>query len=843
MGLPGGQNLGAARTVQVRRPKSEDVAARAGVSRTTVSFVLNDRPGASISEPTRQRVLAAAAELGYEPHHSARGLAAGRTHTLGLVLRQSTEQVAEDALLAETLRGLSTAARAERYRVLVEPYGPSNESYGDLVGSRRTDGLVVSGPRTDDEELLSLADAGAPVVIQGWLPKSGLPSVDVDNVAAARYAVEHLIGLGHRAIGLITNAPLAYTAAAARLAGYRDALAGAGIEPDPGWVAEAAFDAASGRRAMSTLLARDELTAVFVASDVVAFGAIAAIREAGLRVPDDVSVVGFDDIPLAAFFDPPLTTIRLPAYELGRAAGAALLDRIHGREVNARTVLPTELVIRSSTGPPRGHRGRSRDRPDPEPVPIRRRRDSQNSSSETSRKESDRMSRISRARPTAFLAAVMLVAAACGGSTATSAPAATSGGSSSQAPGGSSGGGQIGGQVNVWTAWGGGELADYQKVLKPFIDQTGIQVNLLTIRDQDLQLSNNVAAGTSLPDIANPPNPDKYSDWASKGIMKPLEDALGDKFATYTTNTVPALTADSPANGVFGGKHYLMFVRTQVKGLIWYNPKVFTATPPATWDDMLKITPPSGTKLFCAAFESGDASGWPASDDLANIVMRQSGEQVYVDWYSGKHKWSSPEIKSAYQAFGQMVANDNLYGGTNYALTTNFGKAGDGLFSSPPGCLFMEQATFIPSFFEQNDPSLKGQAGTGYNFFPHPKFNDQYSGNVEGFADSFVMYNDTPQARALMQYMLSDQAQQIWVDQGDAMAASKNITKYPNAIFENAAKIVAGAKNILLTAGDQMPADMQHAFWKSLLDYTADPSKLDSILAHLDEVQATAYTK
>ncbi|HLX35238.1 MAG TPA: LacI family DNA-binding transcriptional regulator [Candidatus Limnocylindrales bacterium] len=356
--------------MQVRRPKSDDVAARAGVSRTTVSFVLNDTPGTSISPATRERVLAAAAELGYQPHASARGLAAGRTHTLGLVLRQSPEQVAEDALLAETLRGLAAAARAERYRVLVEPYAPNDGAYGDLVRSHRTDGLVVSGPRTDDRELAGLAAAGAPVVLQGSLPGVDLPSVDVDNVGASNLAVEHLIGLGHRAIGCITNAPLTYTAAAERLQGYLAALEDAGIERHPELTAEAAFDAASGRRTMSQLLARGSLTAVFVASDVVAFGAIAAIREAGLRVPTDVSVVGFDDIPLAGFFDPPLTTIHLPAFDLGRAAGVALLDRIHGRPVNSRTVLPTELVVRSSTAPPNPRRGRSRDHPASLPAPT-----------------------------------------------------------------------------------------------------------------------------------------------------------------------------------------------------------------------------------------------------------------------------------------------------------------------------------------------------------------------------------------------------------------------------------------------------------------------------------------
>ena len=338
--------------MQVRRPKSEDVAARAGVSRTTVSFVLNDRPGASISQATRERVLAAAAELGYQPHAAARGLAAGRSHTIGLVMRQSAEQVAEDALLAETLRGISTAARAEGFRVLVEPFGANDGDYGDLLRTRHADGLIVSGPRVDDAELQRLVASGAPVVLQGSLAGLDVSSVDVDNVAAAKSAVRHLLALGHRRIGCVTNAPLSYTAARERLEGYREALTEAGIGPTDDLVVQADFSASSGRTATAELLRRADPSALFVASDVVAFGAIAAIREAGLRVPDDISVVGFDDIPLAAYFDPPLTTVRLPAHELGRTVGAALLDRIAGRGVEARTVLPTELVLRSSTGPP-----------------------------------------------------------------------------------------------------------------------------------------------------------------------------------------------------------------------------------------------------------------------------------------------------------------------------------------------------------------------------------------------------------------------------------------------------------------------------------------------------------
>jgi DNA-binding LacI/PurR family transcriptional regulator len=340
-----------------KRPTSADVAAKAGVSRTTVSFVMNDRPGSNISLVTRERVLTAAAELGYHPHASARGLAGGKSHILAFVLRQSPEQVAGDATLTETLRGLAAAARTAGFRVMVEPLGPTAGSYDALLRAGHADGVVVSGPRIDDAGLAALARDGFPIVLQGSLPGVDAPSVDVDNVAGARRAVEHLIGLGRRRIACITNAPLAYTAAQQRLDGYREALAAAKLPFDTSIVAQADFDAGSGHRIMAELLARGPIDAAFVASDVVAFGAIAAIREAGLRVPDDVSVVGFDDIALAAFFDPPLTTVRLPAFDLGLAAGTALLDRVAGRPVPNRTLLPTELIVRSSTAQAQEVRG------------------------------------------------------------------------------------------------------------------------------------------------------------------------------------------------------------------------------------------------------------------------------------------------------------------------------------------------------------------------------------------------------------------------------------------------------------------------------------------------------
>jgi LacI family transcriptional regulator len=337
-----------------RRPTSADVAAVAGVSRTTVSFVLNERAGVKIPDETRRRVLDAAAQLDYHPNSVARQLAGGASRALGLVLRQTPEQVANDGVLAETLRGLAQAARAANHRVLVETLAPGDGRYASLLRSGRTDGLIVSGPRYDDEDLADLVHDGFPVVIQGSHPGLDVPSVDVDNEAGARLAVDHLLALGHRRIACITNAPLAYTAASERLTGYREALAAAGLADDPDLIAEGAFDAQSGHRAMAEILARTTPDAIFVASDVVAIGAIAGLRDAGLTVPGDVSVASFDAIPLSAYLDPPLTTIRLPAFDLGLAAGRAILERIAGRPVAARTLLPTELIIRASTAPRHG---------------------------------------------------------------------------------------------------------------------------------------------------------------------------------------------------------------------------------------------------------------------------------------------------------------------------------------------------------------------------------------------------------------------------------------------------------------------------------------------------------
>ena len=450
------------------------------------------------------------------------------------------------------------------------------------------------------------------------------------------------------------------------------------------------------------------------------------------------------------------------------------------------------------------------------------------------------------ARVLAVAITAVLFSAACGGSSNNGGTASNCK-TPSSTPSGSTN------SITIWPAWGGQELKAFQDVLAPFEQQTGITVDITTNRSSS-QLATAVNAGATLPDIAPGPTVDKIQDWAcNKGIMHPIEDVLGSSaFNAYISGTYPALTTPPSGQstdlyiGVVNGKHYEEMVKTQVKGLFWYNKHVFTGTAPKTFSDLLNIDPSQygAQKLFCAGLSSGDASGWPASDQIDNIIMRENSAQFYTDWINGKVKFSDPKIKKGYQDYLQEVSEKNVYGGANTVLSTAFGTAGDPLFkpvgSSKAGCLFLEQATFISNFFTQDFPNLNLKAGTDYDFFAHPSIDPQYSGNVNGFYDQMAVYNFTPAVQKLMRYLATSQAQQIWADDGGTLAALKAI-QYKDPVFAHAADIANGAKNLLVTAGDFMPTDMQKAFWKSLLDVTKDPSSLDSVLKTLDQVQSAAY--
>jgi LacI family transcriptional regulator len=331
---------------------SEDVAKYAGVSRTTVSLVLNGVNSIKIGAETRQRVLDAAATLGYVPNAMAQALVSRRTQAIGLVFTRQPHHIATDPFLPQVLDGMLEVVRANNLRLLIDIVEPEHQeqAYHELVRAKRIDGIVFSGPRLDDVALVNLEKEGFPTVLMGQLPGSNFYSVDVDNRQAARQAVEYLIGLGHRKIACITNAPLSYSASSDRLLGYRDALEQAGIPYDEALVRAGDFEPESGYIQMNSLLSSGvSFTAGFVASDAVLIGANGSLREQGLRIPEDISLIGFDDIAWSKYVDPPLTTVRLPAQALGNQACTMLLKILSGQTVEEKNlVLPTELVIRNS---------------------------------------------------------------------------------------------------------------------------------------------------------------------------------------------------------------------------------------------------------------------------------------------------------------------------------------------------------------------------------------------------------------------------------------------------------------------------------------------------------------
>ena len=337
----------------MNRATAEDVARRAGVSRSTVSFVLNNVPGMRISPETRQRVLRAALELDYHPDAIARLMVTGQSKLLGFVLVAGARRAGADVDLADILHGLSHAAAARGYQVILVA-SPAEHSSGALTAvlrERRVDGFVLLGPQFDDLAVQQLQATGVPLVQIGHQPDSDVPFVAVDQAGGARAATEHLLEAGRRRIALLTPPAPADASSAERMDGYRQALLAAGVAYDDQLVRYADLAADSGRAAMDDLLsAAAPPQAVFATSDILAAGALRAIHRRHLCVPKDIAVVGFDDLPLAQFMDPPLTSIRVPAYELGRAAGD-MLTRLLAKEPVERggALLPTQLVGREST--------------------------------------------------------------------------------------------------------------------------------------------------------------------------------------------------------------------------------------------------------------------------------------------------------------------------------------------------------------------------------------------------------------------------------------------------------------------------------------------------------------
>jgi LacI family transcriptional regulator len=325
-----------------------DVARAAGVSAMTVSRVINGPE--KVASATRERVEAAMATLDYRPNQMARGLASGRSHSIG-VLTVDTALYGPRAALA----GIEKAASARGYSVtithLTDVDREAVERGVGLLRSRAADGVILLQPLMSHAAVFP-GSGGLPMVAIHAGNPDKYPLVTVDNSLGARLATEHLLGLGHRTVWHIAG-PLDWYESAERVRGWREALADVGAPDNP--ITHGDWSAASGYAATKQLLgAEPDVTAVFVANDAMALGALHAINELGLRCPDDISVVGFDDYPEAEFFSPGLTTIRQDFDELGRLSLGLLLDEIEsGASTAEHVTLDPSLVVRQSTAAPR----------------------------------------------------------------------------------------------------------------------------------------------------------------------------------------------------------------------------------------------------------------------------------------------------------------------------------------------------------------------------------------------------------------------------------------------------------------------------------------------------------
>jgi DNA-binding LacI/PurR family transcriptional regulator len=346
----------------VSRVTIADVASAAGVSKTAVSFAFNNPE--RLGRATLERVLGVAQDLGYTPHPAARALSMRRSGTIGVLIPQRLSTVFANPFVSELIQGMGELCEEHDLTLLLVP--PLDGSLEGAIRQASVDGFISLGLSPDDRAIEVLDRIGIPTVLVDSDASAGHPAVNVDDEGGAEAAAKHLLGLGHKQLAIIVLPPArsqvnSTPTAARRLKGYKTAITEAGAPPPPAVLA--GISVAAGQRAFESFpKGKRRPTGVLAMSDMAAIGVINAARAAGMDVPEDLSVVGFDDVPASAWTNPPLTTVRQPIVEKGRLAARLLIQRMKGKAVESPPPLRTSLVIRNSTS-----------RPGPSDLPIKRR--------------------------------------------------------------------------------------------------------------------------------------------------------------------------------------------------------------------------------------------------------------------------------------------------------------------------------------------------------------------------------------------------------------------------------------------------------------------------------------
>jgi alpha-glucoside transport system substrate-binding protein len=421
-------------------------------------------------------------------------------------------------------------------------------------------------------------------------------------------------------------------------------------------------------------------------------------------------------------------------------------------------------------------------------------------------------------------------------------PTPASPGTTPAAPAETDPGQQLGGTVSVLAVWGDEELDNFLAMVAPFEERTGISVEFEGTRDLNAVLTTRIQGGNP-PDLAGLPGPGQLMEYAAAGNLVPLENVLNmDQMRQeYDEGFLQLATVD--------GQLYGIFIKAAVKSLVWYNPPAFEAAGyqiPTTWEELRtledQIIADGGTP-WCIGMESGAASGWPGTDWIEDIMLRTASLEAYDQWWQHQIPWTDPQIRNAWETFGEIVTDpDRVYGGTSTVLTTAFGDSPFPLFEDPPGCYMHRQASFITSFITDQYPDL--EAGSDYNFFEFPPIDDQFGNPLLVAGDLFGMFNDTPQARALMEYLVTAEAQSIWAERGGFLSANRTVNPsvYPDQITQQIAEMLTDADAVRFDASDLMPEAVANVFWSGILEFIQNPGQLDAILQNIESTAQGAYT-
>lgn len=379
-----------------------------------------------------------------------------------------------------------------------------------------------------------------------------------------------------------------------------------------------------------------------------------------------------------------------------------------------------------------------------------------------------------------------------------------------------------------------GEQQDkLEQALAPFEEETGIDVIYEGTDAFATLLPVRVESGDA-PDIAMFPQPGLMADFVTEGALIPLTDVMDEAtLAEAYPDTWLAL-------GSFDDSIYGLWYRVSVKSLVWYSPAAFAAQGyevPTTWDEMLALSDQivaDGGTPWCVGLESGDATGWPGTDWVEDLMLRTAGPEVYDQWITNEIPFNDAAVKVAFDQFGDVVLNpDYVVGGSVGAISTPFGDSPQGLFGDQPTCYLHRQANFIASFFPE-EVTLSEDV----DVFLLPGIDESFGTPVLVAGDVFGMFNDTPEAQALMEYLATPTPHEIWAGLGGFLSPHKavSLAAYPDPVSQKQAEFLTQAETIRFDGSDMMPGAVgTGTFWSGVVDYVAG-TPVEEVL---DDIEAS----